>query len=90
MSSLPNEMPALKALIEAEPHDPVAEDHRLLLAAMAVDGVDHLRDLALGHQLVAEFEEIPGSLRQQLADLHAARRRVEHLRHLLAIERRAS
>ena len=57
MSSLPKEMPGLEGMVEAEPHDLVAEDHQLLLAAMAVDGVDHLRDLALGQQLVAEIED---------------------------------
>ena len=33
----------LERVMEAERHDAVAEDHRLLLAAVAIDGVDHCR-----------------------------------------------
>ena len=39
-------------MAEAERHDAVAEDHRLLLAAVAIDRVDHLGDVLLGHLLV--------------------------------------
>ena len=39
---------------EAELHDAVAENDRVLLAAMAVDRVDHLGDVLLGHFLVAD------------------------------------
>ena len=45
----------LERVVEAERHDAVAEDHRLLLAAVAVDLVDDARDLALGHQLVDDL-----------------------------------
>ena len=73
----------LVGVVEAKPHDAVAEDHRFLLAAMAIDGVDHLGDFALGHQLVAEVIGNVRRLRQKLADLHAARRglddAVDHL-----------
>ena len=46
----------LEGVVEAEPHDAVAEDHRLLLPAVAVDGVDQAGDGLLGQQLVDERE----------------------------------
>ena len=46
----------LEGVVEAERHDAVAEDHRLLLPAVAVDGVDHVGDFALRHQLVDDVE----------------------------------
>ena len=74
----------LERLAEAERHDPVAEDHRLLLTAIAVDDVDHVRDLLLRHELVHDVEGNLDMLRQQLAENHAAGRGVEDLRHALA------
>jgi len=53
MSSLPNEDAGLEGVMESERHDAVAEDHGVLLAAVAVDHVDHGRDFALGHELVS-------------------------------------
>ena len=38
----------LARLLEAERHQPVAEDHGLLLAAVAIDVVDQVADLLLG------------------------------------------
>ena len=79
----------LEGVIEAERHDAVAEDHRLLLTAVAVDGVDQPRDGLLGQQLVDERELArPACLRQQLAEQHAARRRLVHLDDLVAVRRR--
>ena len=46
----------LAGLLEAERHQPVAEDHRLLLAAVAVDLVDDVADLLLGQQPVDQVE----------------------------------
>ena len=46
----------LERMMEAERHDAVAEDHRLLLPAVAIDRVDHAGDFALRHQLVDEVE----------------------------------
>ena len=46
----------LERLAEAERHDAVAEDHRLLLPALAVDDVDHRRDLLLRHQPIGDIE----------------------------------
>ena len=66
----------LEGVVEAERHDAVAEDHRLLLPAVAVDGVDHPGDLALRHQLVDEVEGHPMVVRQHLAEQDAARRGV--------------
>ena len=46
----------LERVIEAERHDAVAEDHRLLLAAVAIDLIDHPGDFPLRHQLVHDVE----------------------------------
>ena len=70
---------------EAEPHDPVAEDDRLLLTAVAIDHVDHVGDVLLGQQPVDQVEADIGLPRQELAEQHAAGRRVVDLRHRLAL-----
>src|SRR5262249_3548614 len=62
--------------MEPERHDPVAEDHRLLLPAMAVDLVDHARDFAFRHQLVDDVESYLRALRQYTAENDPAGRRV--------------
>ena len=67
----------LVGVVETKPHDAVTEDDRLLLAAVAIDRVDHLGDVALGHQLVAEVVADVDGNRQKLANLHAARRRLD-------------
>ena len=46
----------LARLREAERHQPVAEDHGLLLAAVAVDLVDQVADLLLAQQPVDQVE----------------------------------
>ena len=51
----------LERVIEAKRHDPVAEDHRLLLTAVTINLVDHAGDFALGHQLV---DDVVGNLRR--------------------------
>src|SRR3954447_3448021 len=53
----------LERMVESERHDAIAEDHRLLLSAVAIDGVDHRGDLALRHQLVASVERNLGRAR---------------------------
>src|SRR4051794_36284409 len=63
----------LERVVEAERHDAVAEDHRLLLAAVTIDLVDHAGDLALGHQLVDDLVRDARVLRQQIAEHDAAR-----------------
>ena len=75
----------LEGVMEAERHDAVAEDHRLLLPAVAVDGVDHRRDLALGHQAVDDVVLDLGVLRQHGAEHDAAGRGVEHFAQRLAV-----
>ena len=75
----------LEGVVEAERHDPVAEDHRLLLPAVAVDLIDHAGDFPLGHELVHDVEGNLRALRQHLAEHHAARRRVEPLADRLAL-----
>ena len=64
----------LERVVEAERHDAVAEDHRLLLTAVAVDRVDHPGDFALRHELVDDVERNLGRARQHLAEQRAARR----------------
>ena len=75
----------LERVVEAERHDAVAEDHCLLLPAVAVDGVDHSGDFALGHQLVRGVERNLGRARQHLAEHHAARRGVVPAPNFLAV-----
>ena len=75
----------LEGVVEAQPHDAVAEDHRLLLTAVAVDGIDQAGDGLLGQQLVDERELDARLLRQQLAEQQPARRGVVHLDHLVAV-----
>ena len=75
----------LERLAEAERHDLVAEDHRLLLTAIAVDGVDHVGDFFLRHQLVDDVERNLPVVRHELAKQHAAGRRVENLRDAIAL-----
>ena len=74
----------LERLAEAERHDAVAEDDRLLLTAVAVDDVDHAGDFLLRHQLVDDVEGNLDVLGQKLAEEQPPRRRVEDLRHALA------
>src|ERR1700691_3738739 len=53
----------LEGVVEAERHNAVAEDYRLLLAAVAIDRIDHRGNFALRHQLVDEVERnlpVPG------------------------------
>ncbi len=85
MSSLPKEIPALERLAEAERHDLVAEDDRLLLAAVAIDHVDHLGDVTLGKQRVHEVEGHVRVLRRKFANKHASGRRVHDLRDQIAV-----
>src|SRR5581483_553434 len=75
----------LARLGEAQRHEPVAEDDGLLLAAVTVDVVDQVADLALGQQLVDQVEADQRAARQDLAEEHAARRRLDAAHARLAI-----
>ena len=75
----------LERVVEAERHDPVAEDDRLFLTAMAIDHVDHRRYLALGHQAVDDVERHLHALGQYIAKHNATRRRVVPLLEQLAL-----
>ena len=75
----------LERVIEAERHDAVAEDDRLLLPAMAVDGVDHRRDFALGHELVDRVERNLRIHRQHVAEDDAAGRGLKPFLERLAL-----
>ncbi len=68
-----------EGVAEAELHDRVGEQHRLLLAGVAIDDVDDVADLLLGQHLVDRLERHLVALRQSLAEQHAARRRLEAL-----------
>jgi hypothetical protein len=75
----------LERMAEAKAHDGVGEQHRLLLAGVAIDGVDDVADLLLGQQAVDGLERHLVALRERLAEQHAARRRLEALHILLAL-----
>ena len=62
----------LERVVEAERHDAVAEDHRLLLTAVTVDLVDDAGNFALGHQLVDDVVRNLRRARQQVAEHDAA------------------
>src|SRR5438552_3260026 len=62
----------LERIVEAERHDAVAEDHRLLLAAVAIDLVDDAGDFLLRHQLIDDVERHLRRFRQHLAEHGAA------------------
>ena len=51
----------LAGFAEAQRHDRVGEQHRLLLAAMAIDLVDQLADLLLAQQAVDQLERDLGT-----------------------------
>ena len=67
----------LARLLEPEAHQPVAEDHGLLLAAEAVDVIDQVADLLLAEHLVDQLEIDRRVARQDLRQQHAARRRLD-------------
>ena len=75
----------LEGVIEAERHDAVAEDDRLLLTAVAVDLVDHPGDFALRHQLVDDVERRFHVARQHVAENDAAGRGLVPLHERLAL-----
>jgi hypothetical protein len=66
----------LERVIEPERHDAVAENNRLFLSAVAIDGIDHRRNLALGHQAVDDVERNLRALRQYVTEYNATRCRV--------------
>ena len=72
-------------MFEAQAHDMIGEDHRLFLATMAVDLVEHRRDFLFGHQLVDQPKSQARMNRQQFAKQHAARRGFHPLRGLGAV-----
>src|SRR6516164_3923345 len=75
----------LERVMEAERHDAVAEDHRLFLSVVAVDGIDHAGDFALGHQLVDQIETHLRMLGQNLAQKRATRRGLVGLAHGIVV-----
>src|SRR6266699_3448698 len=75
----------LEREMEAQRHDAVAEDDRLLLPAVAIDDVDHVGDLALRHQPVDDVERDLRIARQHLAQQRAARRGLVPGPHVVAL-----
>ena len=75
----------LERLAEAERHDAIAEDHRLLLTAVAIDRVDHRGDFLLRHELVHDVERDLRMVGQHLTEDQPARRGVVDLRHARAV-----
>ena len=75
----------LIGVVEAQGHDPVAENDRFLLTAGAVDGVDHAPDILLGQKPVHEVEADSRLPRQMLGKDHPARRGVVDLGERVAV-----
>ena len=75
----------LEGFAESQSHDAIAEDHRLLLSAIAVDGVDHRRDFLLRHEPVGHVEGDFLMRGKKLRQNHAARRRLKNLGNALAV-----
>ncbi len=66
----------LARLAEAEAHDSVGKQHRLLLAAVAINLIDDVADLLLTQQAVHQLERDLRIARQMLGNHHAAGRRL--------------
>ena len=77
--------PGDAGVMVAEAHDPVGEQHGLLLAAMAIHQVDDLGDFLLGQQPVDEVEGNRLVARQDLRQQHPARCRLDHAGRRLAV-----
>src|SRR6185295_6876278 len=65
----------LERVPEAEAHDRVGEQDGLLLAGVAVDDIDDVRDLLLGEEAVDGLERHLVALRERLAEQHPPRPR---------------
>src|ERR1700691_1875780 len=64
----------LTGLLESQRHQPIAEDHRLLLATVAVDLVDDVGDLLLGEETIHQIEADVRIFGQNFRQHHAAGR----------------
>ncbi|MPL98794.1 hypothetical protein SDC9_45003 [bioreactor metagenome] len=74
----------LERLAEAHRHDLVTEDHRFLLAAVTVDGVDDVLHVLLAQQAVHQIEGRLGVQRQERAKPQTAGRGLVALEDLVA------
>ncbi|MNX61114.1 hypothetical protein D3C86_920390 [compost metagenome] len=74
----------LGGFTEAQLHHLVGEDDRRLLTAVTIDLIDQVTDFLLGQVLLEQAIADVGVERQQRAQLHPARGRVDHLRDLFA------
>src|SRR5690606_19948801 len=69
----------LERVAEAQRHDGVGKQHRVLLAGVAIDLIDDVADFLLGKKAVDDVERHLVRLRQAFADQHAARGRLDTL-----------
>ena len=72
-------------LSEAQRHQAIGEDHRLLLAAMAIDHVDDVLHVLLRKQAVDQRKLHVAMTRQNFRQQHAAGRRLDDPDHRVAI-----
>ena len=63
----------LERVAEAQRHDRIGEQYRVLLPGVAIDLIDHVADFLLGQQAVDDVEGHLVVLRQAFADQQAAR-----------------
>ena len=63
----------LEGVAEAERHDGIGKQHRVLLAAVAVDGIDDVADFLLGEEPVDGCKWHLEAAGQRFADQHAPR-----------------
>jgi len=75
----------LARLLEPQRHQPVAEDDRLLLAAVAVNLVDDVADLLLGQKGVDQVKADRRVARHDFGQQHPARGGLDPLDHRLAV-----
>ncbi len=68
-------------VVEAEAHQAIGEDHRLLLAAVAIDQIDDVLQVLLRQKTIDQRERQVLVLRQDLREQDAARRGLDDLGH---------
>src|SRR5262249_52933257 len=70
-------------MVETETHDAVTENDRLLLPAIAVDGINQCGDVFLGQKLIDERKLDARFARQQITEQHATGCRLMHFDDLI-------
>ncbi len=72
-------------VFEAKIHQPVGENDRVLLAAMTIDNIDHVRDLFFGQNTINGVKRHHFIARQDLEQFQAAWRHFHTLDYGIAI-----